>query len=73
MLAGQELGRSEAIHMVQVLVDTGAEFIKERNGPAFLALDQVVIRARRWLDAQEADAEPRTSSSKAEHSDQKTV
>ncbi|MCA1693524.1 MAG: hypothetical protein LC749_01655, partial [Actinobacteria bacterium] len=51
LLAGQELGRSEAIHMVQALVDTGAEFIKERNAPAFLALDLAVIKTRRWLDA----------------------
>lgn len=71
--AGRMLGEAEAIGLLRRLVDNGADFINDRNGPAFLALDQAVTVARRWLDAQEADAEPRTSSSKAEHSDQKTV
>lgn len=68
---GQELGRSEATSLVRSLVEKGSEFIDLRNGPAFLALDQAVTRARRWLGA--LDQEPRSSASNAAHDDQKTV
>lgn len=52
---GQELGRGEVVRLVRLLVDKGADFIKHRNGPAFLALDQAVTVALRWLDAQETE------------------
>ena len=49
---GKEAGRAEAERLVRLLADKGDAFFlsKERTMKEFLALEQAVLVARRWLD-----------------------
>jgi len=49
---GKEVGRAEAERLVRLLADKGDAFFlsKERTRTEFLALEQAIRLARRWLD-----------------------